>query len=91
MRLSGRVCLRTCSEAEDAREGQPGASAANEILRKASAYFARGMVSSAASRPHHGAGQNRPVPADHANRFFHAPAPNRLWLSDFTYVATGLV
>jgi putative transposase len=25
---------------------------------------------------------------DHVNRQFHAPAPNRLWLSDFTYVAT---
>ncbi|GLK82308.1 hypothetical protein GCM10017653_03770 [Ancylobacter defluvii] len=22
------------------------------------------------------------------NRVFHAPAPNRLWLSDFTYVST---
>ena len=27
-------------------------------------------------------------PLDHVNRQFHAPAPNRLWLSDFTYVAT---
>ena len=27
-------------------------------------------------------------PADKVNRQFHAPAPNRLWLSDFTYVAT---
>jgi len=25
---------------------------------------------------------------DHVNRQFHAPAPNRLWLADFTYVAT---
>lgn len=29
-----------------------------------------------------------PCPLDHANRQFHAPAPNRLWVSDFTYVAT---
>lgn len=27
-------------------------------------------------------------PLDHVNRQFHAPAPNRLWVSDFTYVAT---
>ena len=29
-----------------------------------------------------------PCPRDHVNRVFHAPAPNRLWLSDFTYVRT---
>jgi putative transposase len=29
-----------------------------------------------------------PCPLDHVNRQFHAPAPNRLWLSDFTYVFT---
>ena len=29
-----------------------------------------------------------PCPLDHVNRQFHAPAPNRLWLSGFTYVAT---
>ena len=28
-------------------------------------------------------------PLDHVNRQFHAPAPNMLWVSDFTYVATG--
>jgi len=27
-----------------------------------------------------------PSPLDHVNRQFHAPAPNRLWLPDFTYV-----
>jgi transposase InsO family protein len=27
-------------------------------------------------------------PLDHVNRDFQAPAPNRLWVSDFTYVAT---
>jgi transposase InsO family protein len=27
-------------------------------------------------------------PLDHVNRKFHAPAPNRLWVSDFTYVPT---
>jgi putative transposase len=34
-----------------------------------------------------------PCPLDHVNRQFHAPAPNRLWLSDFTYVPawTGFV
>ena len=29
-----------------------------------------------------------PCPLDHVNRQFHALAPNRLWLSDFTYVST---
>jgi putative transposase len=29
-----------------------------------------------------------PCPLDHVNRQFHAPAPNRLWVSDFTHVAT---
>ena len=29
-----------------------------------------------------------PCPLDHVHRQFHAPAPNHLWLSDFTYVAT---
>jgi transposase InsO family protein len=29
-----------------------------------------------------------PCPLDHVNRVFQAPAPNRLWLSDFTYVST---
>jgi len=28
-----------------------------------------------------------PCPLDHVNRQFHAPAPNMLWVSDFTYVA----
>lgn len=27
-------------------------------------------------------------PLDQVNREFHAPAPNMLWVSDFTYVAT---
>ena len=29
-----------------------------------------------------------PCPLDHVNRVFLAPASNRLWLSDFTYVST---
>jgi putative transposase len=29
-----------------------------------------------------------PCPLDHVNRQFHAPAPNRLWVSDYTYVST---
>ena len=29
-----------------------------------------------------------PCPLDKVNRQFHAPAPNMLWLSDFTYVST---
>jgi hypothetical protein len=29
-----------------------------------------------------------PCPLDRVNRQFFAPAPNMLWLSDFTYVAT---
>jgi putative transposase len=31
-----------------------------------------------------------PRPCDHVNRVFHAPSPNMLWLSDFTYVNTWL-
>ena len=30
-----------------------------------------------------------PCPLDHVNRQFRAPRPNALWVSDFTYVATG--
>ena len=29
-----------------------------------------------------------PCPLDRVNRDFQVPAPNRLWVSDFTYVAT---
>jgi len=29
-----------------------------------------------------------PCPLDHVNRQSHAPAPNRLWVPDFTYVST---
>lgn len=29
-----------------------------------------------------------PCPLDRVNRQFRAPAPNMLWVSDFTYVAT---
>ena len=32
--------------------------------------------------------KSAPCPLDRVNRVFHAPAPNRLWLSDFTYVST---
>lgn len=32
--------------------------------------------------------KSAPSPLDHVNRVFHAPAPNRLWLSDFTYVSS---
>ena len=38
--------------------------------------------------PHDRRRQGEVCPLDHVNRQFHAPAPNRLWLSDFTYVAT---
>ena len=31
-----------------------------------------------------------PCPLDQVNRRFHAPAPNRLWVADFTYVATWI-
>ena len=31
-----------------------------------------------------------PCPLDHVNRQLHAPAPNMLWVSDFTYVATWM-
>jgi transposase InsO family protein len=33
-------------------------------------------------------GKSAPCPLDRVNRQFKAPAPNRLWVSDFTYVAT---
>jgi hypothetical protein len=36
----------------------------------------------------HGAGQAAPCPLDHVNRVFPAPAPNLLWLSNFSYVKT---
>ena len=32
--------------------------------------------------------QAAPCPLDRVNRDFKAPAPNKLWVSDFTYVAT---
>jgi len=32
--------------------------------------------------------RSAPCPRDHVNRQFRAPAPDRLWVSDFTYVAT---
>ena len=32
--------------------------------------------------------KSAPCPLDQVSRQFHAPAPDRLWLSDFTYVAT---
>jgi len=32
--------------------------------------------------------KSAPCPLDRVNRHFKAPAPNKLWLSDFTYVAT---
>jgi transposase InsO family protein len=32
--------------------------------------------------------RSAPCPRDHVNRQFHAPAPDMLWVSDFTYVAT---
>jgi putative transposase len=32
-------------------------------------------------------GKAAPCPLDHVNRQFHAPAPNRQWVSDFTYVS----
>jgi hypothetical protein len=31
--------------------------------------------------------RSAPCPLDRANRQFHAPAPNMLWVSDFTYIA----
>lgn len=32
--------------------------------------------------------KSAPCPLDHVNRQFRVPAPNQLWVSDFTYVAT---
>ena len=32
--------------------------------------------------------RSAPCPSDHVNRQFRAPAPDMLWVSDFTYVAT---
>lgn len=44
--------------------------------------------SSGASLADDGQRQGRLRPLDRVNRQFHAPAPNRLWVSDFTYVST---
>ena len=35
----------------------------------------------------HDGAPTAPCPLDHVNRNFKAPAPNRLWVSDFTYVS----
>lgn len=40
------------------------------------------------ARPRHGAGQDDSMPARPCDPGVHAPAPNRLRLSDFTYVST---
>ena len=32
--------------------------------------------------------RSAPCPRDHVNRQFRAPAPDMLWVSDFTYVPT---
>jgi transposase InsO family protein len=62
---------------------------ANEILRKASAYFAQAEAV-ARGKPARAtvSGKAIPCPLDRVNRQFHAPRPNALWLSDFTYAAT---
>ncbi len=41
-------------------------------------------------KPHKTTYSNKaaPCPRDHVNRQFNAPAPNMLWLSDFTFVST---
>lgn len=44
----------------------------------------RGEVKTAKSNP------ALPCPEDKVNRAFEAPAPNRLWLADFTYVGTAI-
>ncbi|MBS1060407.1 IS3 family transposase [Gluconobacter sp. Dm-44] len=76
---------------------------ANEILRKASAYFAQaarctvarlmrdlGLQGVIRGKPKRTtiSDKSAPCPLDRVNRQFKAPAPNRLWVSDFTYVAT---
>jgi transposase InsO family protein len=39
---------------------------------------------------HHAGDKAAPCPLDHVNRVFRAPAPNMLWVSDFTYLSTWL-
>lgn len=53
-------------------------SAANEAFMEKNGFV---------SRIHRKKPKGRPVPARPCDRVFHAPAPNRLWLSDFTYVS----
>ena len=57
---------------------------ANEILRKASSYFAQGeaaqMMRGKTARATI-SDRAATCSLDHLNRQFHAPAPNRLWLS----------
>ena len=40
------------------------------------------------SKENNGFDPAAPCPVDRVNREFYAPAPNQLWLSDFTYIAT---
>ena len=51
---------------------------------------AMGLAGAVRGRPVKTTISNRaaPCPDDHVNRQFRAPAPNMLWVSDFTYVST---
>lgn len=51
---------------------------------------AMGLKGIIRGKPHRTTYSDKPAPCplDHVNRNFKAPAPNRLWVSDFTYVST---
>jgi transposase InsO family protein len=67
------------------REGRPVARCAVERLMRR-----LGLAGATRGKPAKTtvSDRNAPCPLDRVNRRFQAPAPNRLWVADFTYVAT---
>jgi putative transposase len=70
--------------------GKPGAvhdAARRTVARLMKSMGIQGIIR---GRPHRTTIPDRkaPSPLDKVNRQFRAPAPNRLFVSDFTYVAT---
>ena len=49
----------------------------------------RGVIRGKPVQNHDQRPRRRPCPSDDVNRQFHAPRPNALWVSDFTYVVPG--
>lgn len=86
-----RGSMRTSRPIACARSG---GSATGELrhrpLHGCSAYDGHGIAGRHSRQPAKTtvSGKAAPCPLDRVNRHFHAPAPNTLWLSDFTYAAT---